>query len=97
MKKLLVLALLLLLVGCTESNADVTEIPIYPLPHETFKASYSDNENGSLVRKDEVVIEKYVMFIDKVVIYTLDGEEITLERNEDYLQITVIPKPLIGG
>ena len=97
MKKLLILAILVLsIVGCTD-KPEVHEIPIYPLPHESFKARYSDNENGELVKQGEVIIEKYVMMIDRIILYTINGEEITLEHGEDYLIITVIPKVMIGG
>ncbi len=97
MKKLLILAILVLsIVGCTD-KPEVHEITMYPLPHESFKARYSDNENGELVKQGEVIIEKYVMMIDRIIIYTINGEEITLEHGEDYLSITVIHKVMIGG
>jgi uncharacterized protein YceK len=98
MRKIFLLVLLVLaLSGCNSIDQETHEVHVYPMPHETFKASYQDNENGKLVKRGEVNIERYVSMIDKIIIYTIYGEEIVLKHGEDYLMITVVPKTMIEG
>ncbi len=98
MRKIFLLVLLVfVLSGCNSTDQEIHEVHIYPMPHEIFKARYQDNENGELVKRGEVIIEKYVTMIDKVIIYTIYGEEIILKHGEDYLMITVVPKTMTEG
>lgn len=91
MKKLLVtLGLLYALVGC--SNFTVKEIVVAPLPHETFRANYTDYEGTTMLEQNSVYIKHYKLYDDKVILVTLDDKEITLDNGEDVLQITVLPK-----